>query len=188
MPWRMRYLTTRDHPLAFAAYAATFLLGLTLLTGWVDTISLRGVEQAVTILWRAQLLTGGLVGLWAVAMSPKLTPGWPDLGDLLRLEGIAAAQAACGFAIYTTSLIQVQGRVTVPALTLGVMAVGMAARCIQAYAESRQAERLALLYDELQHNMAILSAAHGHTPDQQTFTREDAEHIQVAPVEDDTAE
>jgi hypothetical protein len=185
MAWRMRYLTTRDHPLAFAAYAATFLLGLTLLTGWVDTVSLSGIDQAIAILWKAQLLTGGLGALWAIIQTPKMTPHWPDLGDLLRMEGIAAGQAGLGFFVYTYNVIHFQHAVSIGAVVLGVMGLGMMARCWQAYRESSQAERLALLYDEVKHTLEDLEQAQYPGPvDLPEITRLDAETIQVQPVRD----
>jgi hypothetical protein len=177
MPWRMRYLTTRDHPLAYGLYTATFLLGLTLLTGWVDTVSLHGFDQIMAILWKLQMLTGGIMALWAIWQKPKMTPHWPDLGDLLRVEAIAAGQAACGYLVYTWSIIEFQNRVSIPALVLGVVGIGMLARCIQAYKESEQAERLALLYDEVQQTLSDLERSHSVMLPQ--ILRSNAEEIVV---------
>jgi|SRR3954464_14272169 len=181
MPWRMRYLTTRDHPLAYGLYTATFLLGLTLLTGYVDTVSLHGFDQVMAIMWKLQMLTGGLAALWAIWQKPRMTPNWPDLGDLLRVEAIAAGQAACGYGVYTWSIILFQGRLSIPALVLGVIGVGLFARCVQAYKESEQAERLALLYDEVQHTLGDLERSHSvMLPD---ILREGTEQIVVTPDE-----
>jgi hypothetical protein len=182
MPWRMRYLTTRDHPLAYGLYAATFLLGLTLLTGYVDTVSLHGFDQVMAILWKLQMLTGGLAALWAIWQKPKMTPHWPDLGDLLRVEAIAAGQGACGYMVYTWSLILLQNRLSIPALVLGVVGLGLFARCIQAYKESEQAERLALLYDEVQHTLGDLERSHSVALP--GILRQSAEEVIVTPDED----
>lgn len=156
MPWRMRYLTTRAHPLAIASYCCTFLLGFCLTFGLFGTRALSGVDPLFDWTWRLELLTGGLAGMVLCSIRPRISPGWPDLADLLRLEAIGAFVGGSGFVIYAYSITELAHEPTLPATVLGAMGLGMVTRSIQAFIEGRRAQHLAAVYDQAQEALKTL--------------------------------
>jgi len=151
-PWRQRYITTRRHPLAFAAFLVTATLGLMYAVGLLSTSpTFDGVAHIWRLLWRWEMVTGGLGGVLALSLPPRTSPRWPDLADMLRFEGIAALVSGIGLITYGTGIIMAFGvhRGTTTWALLYILGVGMLYRGIQALHESTVTERMAVLAKSL---------------------------------------
>lgn len=148
MPWRLRFLTTRTHPLAYTAYACTFLLGLCLTFGFLVTNPVQDIHMWVAWLWKLELVTGGAVAFTVLCIRPRIAPRWPDLVDLLRAESIGAFVSGMGFIIYAYRIWAIYDSLLMPTLVLGTMGLGMLVRAGQAFREANEAEYLSAVYDE----------------------------------------
>jgi len=145
MPWRQRFITSRRHPLALASYLVTLVLGLLFLVHVIDT-SFLPVSQTWKILWRIELVAGGASGLAFSLIRPRVSPHWPDLADVLRLEGIAALVSTIGFATYIVAIEDVAGPgVHAVTVLLSIMSLGMLGRSVQCFRDSSFVERMAAL-------------------------------------------
>jgi hypothetical protein len=147
MPWRKKFLTSRLHPLAVTAYALTLEFGLLFTFHLMHTQALQGVQVWVDWAWRIMLLLGGALGLFSIFSRPKEAPDWPDLVDLLKLEGMSAGLSGLGWAVYAFSISEVSGLMTVPVWALGSLGLGLVARSFLATREASEAKRLGEVYD-----------------------------------------
>lgn len=144
-PWRQRFITSRRHPLAFASYLVTFILGGLFAVGVLDTDAFTNLHPFWKIVWEAELVAGGAAGLVMLLVKPRIKPHWPDLADVLRLEAIAAFVGGLGFLTYCVSLSSATHRFSSVDVLLGVMGCGMLVRSAQALYECRYVEQMAEL-------------------------------------------
>lgn len=146
-------IVSRRHPLGFAAYVMTLILGLIFVFHWYgvsrsEADLFPGIPWFVIFAWKWEMVTGGGVALAALCMRPRLHPHWPDLADLLHLEGIGALVAAFGLSTYIVALIDLSAKshnlVNLgPALAVYLPLVGGRVwRGVQALRESRLLEGL----------------------------------------------
>lgn len=141
---------TRRHPLAMALYMVVFLLGIIFVTHFgygqhTEKDLFPGVSEWAIWGWKVCMVGGGGGAFIVLCLNPRPSPHWPDLADLLHLEGIAAIVAATGLLTYLVAIIDVMGwHQSGPALVLyGVIILGHAARATQAIKDSVRLERLA---------------------------------------------
>lgn len=147
-----RAITSRRHPLAFAAYAMVLMMGLIFVTEWLDIGAVpifSHLHRYWIWLWEYELVTGGLVSLVTLTLRPRVSPHWPDLADLLHLEAIGAFVSACGVLTYLLAAISLLGldRVGPSGTILGVLFVGLVIRSFTALSDARQVERLGRVVD-----------------------------------------
>jgi hypothetical protein len=161
MPWREHLITTRRHPLALAAYLLTFCFGILFAT---DVLSTSAVFDPLAhfwrLLWEWELVTGGGIAFLSLAKRPKHIPGWPDLADLLRFEGIGAIVGGIGMLTYAVVLIKILGAGSYSWTLMTILSIGMIVRGVQAITESVQIERLGNLNaaaQEVVEKAAVLS-------------------------------
>ena len=141
-------VTTRRHPIAWAAYAAAVVTGASYLAG-VPIHVLDGTNGWERLFWSSQILVGGLLALITLVVQPRLHPHWPDLADLIRIEGFGSLLCGIGYICYILSVI-LNGHTTqtpwvqivgAGSLTTGVLATGRIWRGIQALREARKLDR-----------------------------------------------
>lgn len=147
MPWRSRFITTRWHPLAVTLYALTFVLGFCFTFHLLHTGALIGVAPWADWLWRIELFIGGAGGLFSVLVRPRPEPEWPDLVDLLRIEGMTAGLSGLGWITYSVSIWTLTHSFSVFVLALGVIGLGLVARSGQATFDAAKAKQLGDVYD-----------------------------------------
>ena len=80
---------------------------------------------------------------------PRPSPLWPDISDLLHLEGIAAIVAAFGLMVYLLVVVRVMGFThSGPAITLyGVLIIAHFVRAKQAIHDAKRLKELANLME-----------------------------------------
>lgn len=147
----------RRHPLAMALYGVVFLLGLVFVLHWYahgvsEKTLFPGVSEWAIFAWKWMMVSGGggaLICLWA---KPRPSPHWPDLADLLHLEGIAAIVGAFGLFTYLIVVINLMGfSDSAPAVVIyGVIVVGHFVRAYQAIWDASRLQRLATLAETAQ--------------------------------------
>jgi len=142
-PWREKHITTRRHPLAFASYLVTAVMGALFVLGVIDTQAFENLPGAWTYLWEAELTSGGVAGVFFLLIKPRISPHWPDLADCLRMESIGAFISGLGFLTYCVALTTATHRFSSVDVLLGVMGAGMIVRAAQALRECRYVEHLA---------------------------------------------
>jgi hypothetical protein len=141
---------SRRHPLALAMYAVVFLLGMIFLTHFgygshTEADLFPGVSPWAIWGWKVMMVTGGGGAFAVLCTNPRPSPHWPDLADLLHLEGIAALVAGLGLTVYLVALLDIMGWHQIgPAVAVyGVIIVGHGFRAFQALKDSYRLERLA---------------------------------------------
>jgi hypothetical protein len=143
-------IVTRRHPLALAAYAMVFTMGLIFVFSWFGTGQhtedvFPHTSHLVIFLWKWEMVTGGGAALAALIGKPRVEEGWPDLADLLHLEGIGALVAGFGVSTYLVAILHLHGpSQSGPAIVVfGTIVLGCVFRGIQALREGRRLEHLA---------------------------------------------
>ena len=94
-PRPVAQIVTRRHPLAFALYLTVLIMGVIFVFHWFGTHQTTealfpGIPWWVIFAWKWEMLLGGALAAGSLTASPRSGPGWPDLADLLHLEGIGA--------------------------------------------------------------------------------------------------
>lgn len=106
-------IVSRRHPLAFGVYATVMFLGLVFVFHWYGVHSQAELFPGVSIwaiaVWKWSMVIGGGGALLCIAVRPREAPHWPDIADLLHLEGAAAILAAFGMVVYLYENVQVNG-------------------------------------------------------------------------------
>jgi hypothetical protein len=148
-------VVSRRHPFAFAMYAVVFLLGLVFVFHWYtggvkESTLLPGVSEWAIFAWKWMMVTGGGLALVFLTLNPRPAPHWPDISDLLHLEGIAAIVAAFGVSVYLVVIVHLSGvHDSAPAVTIyGVIIVSHLVRATQAIHDAKQLQRLSQLADD----------------------------------------
>jgi hypothetical protein len=91
-----------------------------------------------------ELFLGSAGALLGVLARPRVSPHWPDIADLLHLEGIASGVAGFGLAVYLAAVINVQGHASGPVIVyFGTLIVGHLWRTHQAIRDSVRLKELA---------------------------------------------
>lgn len=141
----------RRHPLALGMYAIVFLLGLIFTTHFgygqhTEADLFPGVSGWAILGWKVLMLLGGGGALVCLLTPPRPSPKWPDLADLLHLEGITAIVAAFGLMTYLAAVVSIMGEDSGPSLAFfGVMVLAHFWRAAQAISDAQRLEALALL-------------------------------------------
>lgn len=144
--WRERYVTSRRHPLALAAYAVTMVFGLLFLTGVMDTsVVFAELNPIWQILWEWELFLGGGLAFLSCAIRPRQWPHYPDLADMLRSEGVGALVGGLGMGTYSVVLVTLLGWSSYAWILMALLGLGMIVRAIQAMIESTRVEQLGVL-------------------------------------------
>lgn len=140
----------RRHPLAFALYTVVFLLGMIFVTHFgygthTEHDLFPGVSPIVIVGWKVMMVGGGGGAVLTLLARPRPSPHWPDIADLLHLEGIASGVAGMGLLVYLVSVINVQGLHTSgPAIVyFGTLIAGHVVRGRQAIRDSIRLKELA---------------------------------------------
>lgn len=148
-------IVSRRHPLAFALYTVVFLLGLVFICHWYtagvkESTLFPGVNEWIIFTWKWMMVTGGGGALLMLSLNPRRSPHWPDISDLLHLEGIAAIVGGFGVAVYLVVIVNLTGvHDSAPAVTIyGVIIAGHITRAIQAIHDAKRLQRLAQLADD----------------------------------------
>lgn len=106
-------VVTRRHPLAMAMYAMVGFLGLVFIFHWyghhTEQELFPGVASWVIFAWKWMMVVGGVGGVASLLCKPRVTPHWPDLSDLLHIEGIMAIVGAFGLLTYLLAIVHVAG-------------------------------------------------------------------------------
>jgi hypothetical protein len=146
---------TRRHPLALALYAVVFMLGMIFLTHFgygahTEADLFPGVSEWAIWGWKVLMVVGGGGALVVLGTNPRPSPHWPDIADLLHLEGIAAIIAAMGLVVYVVAIIAAHGLPqSGPALTVyGVIIGGHIVRAYQVIYDAMRLQRLAQLAED----------------------------------------
>jgi len=148
-PRPVAQIVTRRHPLAFALYLTVLIMGVIFVFHWFGTHQTTealfpGIPWWVIFAWKWEMLLGGALAAGSLTASPRSGPGWPDLADLLHLEGIGALTCAFGLATYAAAVESLVGfDKAAPAISLYIVLVlGLVTRGIQAFREARRLERM----------------------------------------------
>lgn len=144
---------TRRHPMAAGLYAVVMLLGAIFVfhlyaANRTESQLFPGIDHWVTFLWKWMLVLGGAGALFTISLSPRVSPHWPDLSDLLHLEAIFAVVAAFGLLVYVGVVIHLQGIAqSYQAIAIyAVMIVSHVWRAVDAVKDAKRLEELAEQY------------------------------------------
>ena len=144
-------VTSRRHPLAFAVYLLVLVMGLIFVFHWFGVHAAQHalfphVPGWVILMWKWEMVSGGFGASGALLTRPRLSPHWPDIADLLHIEAIGALVCAFGLTTYATAITNLVGfQKAAPSLSLYTLLIGgLVFRGIQAFAEARRLERLAV--------------------------------------------
>lgn len=104
----------------------------------------------VIFLWKWEMTLGATLSLFGLACPARAKGHWPDLADLLHMEGIGAFVSAFGLATYATATISLTGlHNAYPGLIIyGVLVAGHIWRGVQSL---REARRLEMIVEVLSH-------------------------------------
>jgi ABC-type transport system involved in cytochrome c biogenesis permease subunit len=159
---------TRRHPLAFVVYAIVFLLGIVFIFHWYPSNRqqgdlFQGVSPWAVYTWKWMMLVGGLVTMAVIAVNPRPSPHWPDLADLLTLEGIFGIVSAIGMLIYITVVVHLTGfhQALQGMLFYGALIGGHVYRAPQAIKHARALERYAAAAQVAARLLADQGPGHG---------------------------
>lgn len=140
----------RRHPLAFALYAVVLMLGVVFVFHWYaanrsDSDLFPDVSPWAIFAWKWMMVVGGGLALTTLIVSPRPSPHWPDLADLLHLEGVFAIVAAFGMLVYIVVVVHLEGLAgSTQALSIyGILILGHIWRGYQAIRDAVRLERLA---------------------------------------------
>jgi len=147
-----RTITSRRHPLAFAAYSMVLMLGIIFVTRWLDIGAVpifAHLDRVWIYLWEWELVSGGAVSILALCARPRLSPHWPDLADLLHIEAIGAFVGACGVLTYLLAAIKLLGlsKVGPSGTILALLSLGLLYRAVQGLRDARHVARLGRVVD-----------------------------------------
>lgn len=148
-------IVSRRHPLAFAVYGAVFLIGMVFVVHaygpHTESELFPGISRYWIAAWKWMMVSGGLGAMVCLCTKPRTDGHWPDLADLLHLEGIAAMVAGFGLATYLFAIVDLTGFVTArPAILIyGALIVGHVWRGGQAISDGRRLEVLAQRYQDM---------------------------------------
>lgn len=150
-------VTSRRHPLAFAAYFLVLVLGLVFVfqlfgTNQTEKALFPDISPWLIRLWEWEMVLGAIASLTGLLGKPRVSSGWPDLADLLHVEGIGALLQGFGMTTYLAAAMSVYVemhhplRDSIPGLLiyLGII-TGLFVRGIQALRDARRMEKLGLL-------------------------------------------
>lgn len=147
----------RRHPLAVALYFVVMMLGVIFVLHWythgVDEAKLfPGVSPWAIFAWKWMMVSGGGGALVCLFTKPRPSPHWPDLSDLLHMEGIAAMVAAFGLTTYAVTIIHLMGfSDSAPAIVLyGSIIAGHLVRAAQAIHDAQRLQALAQIAEDHQ--------------------------------------
>lgn len=145
----------RRHPLAMALYLVVFLLGMIFLTHFgygqhTEADLFPHTNPWVIWAWKVMMVTGGGGAFATLMASPRPSPHWPDIADLLHLEGIASIVGGFGLLIYLVAVTHITGwHQSGPAIAVyGVIILGHAIRGGQAIHDALRLERLAQIIED----------------------------------------
>lgn len=149
-------IVTRRHPLAFAVYSVVFLLGCVFVFHaygpHTESELFPGISRWWIAAWKWMMVSGGLGAMVCLSTKPRTDGHWPDLADLLHLEGIAAIVAGFGLLTYTVAIVDLTGFADArPALLIyGALILGHVWRGWQAISDGRRLEVLAERYQDIE--------------------------------------
>lgn len=119
---------------------------------------LDGTEGWAQNVWALQIMVGGLVALLALLVNPRMHPHWPDLADLIRIEGFGSL--LCGFG-YICYVLAAWGSTNTPIAATIATACLAAARCWRGWQGIREANKLDKYVQLAQFTKAAVTRALG---------------------------
>lgn len=155
MTWKQRNITSRRHPFAFGVYLLTLMLGVCFTFHIFGVLSFDGVREVYQIMWRAEMLSGGLMGIVSLVLPVKPYPNWPDLADCLRLESISSIVCGFGLLTYAVAISVAFDALGAGALLIGTLGMFCWFRGVQASRDSTYTQQMAALATQLQHSPLV---------------------------------
>ena len=129
-------IATRRHPLALACYFLVLSFGVLFVSGGVRSQAVRQTISPLFVLtWEWSMVLGG-----AAALAGSL---WRGIDRGLSTEAFGALSCTFGLLTYTGSVMYVVGGSSPGWVLTGCLALGCAARSLQAYLDLQKVERAA---------------------------------------------
>jgi uncharacterized membrane protein YciS (DUF1049 family) len=139
--WRNKYIAPRRNPLALAAYALIFLMGLLFIVGLFHSEVIDALlgTSFWRLVWEWLLAGGGAVGFLGAVWNR-------DLEDGMWMERLGATTSTLGLVTYAGGITWAVGFQAPTWLLLGVLALGCLVRSFQLTKEMQRVRHIAEHY------------------------------------------